>query len=457
MIESSSQNNESSIDTPPSTNATRPSVTSIDVMKQELYETQLQLKTKNAFISELQHDMEQLLVVEDENFKLKEAVFNKESDLKQWTIKYSNLEFKLQEQQKDYLSQIDVLNKELSILNKLKDTPKEVVPVDLNDSIITELKTELYDKKGKNEEMQSVIKDQEVFIVELDSLKAKALEDLEDVKTQLGFKCDQLNEWKEKYEALQEECDMLRAQVNNMNTMNDHNKRGNSLFAEVDDKRQALTTELEIKKEKYETLKKCLSKTNYENNQMKMEVMRLEKQLLDSEKTDDLEKSTLIQSFKNRISDLEAKIRDLEKRPETPQVLQIDNLSNEGMNVVLQIVSDVRKEKKALEEEMNRRSVRDMEARQQCFKGECEIRQLKKEMRRDKLQLKELEQQITMLKTKISNSKENKNEEKSNISKGVRFHENCKIEDGGPDMKQTKKVPQPAVLNTIVFPKLEEF
>lgn len=57
-------------------------------------------------------------------------------------------------------------------------------------------------------------------------------------------------------------------------------------------------------------------------------------------------------------------------------------------------------EKKALEEEMNRRSVRDMEARQQCFRGECEIRQLKKEMRRDKLQLKELEQQISLLKSK---------------------------------------------------------
>lgn len=117
------------------------------------------------------------------------------------------------------------------------------------------------------------------------------------------------------------------------------------------------------------------------------------------------------------------KVRDLEKRPETPQFLHIDNLSNEGMNVVLQIVSDVRyvyyfrilsvfllftnvyififrKEKQALEEEMNRRSIRDMEARQQCFKGECEIRQLKKEMRKDKLQLKELEQQITLLKSK---------------------------------------------------------
>jgi len=33
-----------------------------------------------------------------------------------------------------------------------------------------------------------------------------------------------------------------------------------------------------------------------------MEMMRLEKQLLDTERNDDLEKSTLIQSYKNRIS-----------------------------------------------------------------------------------------------------------------------------------------------------------
>lgn len=42
------------------------------------------------------------------------------------------------------------------------------------------------------------------------------------------------------------------------------------MFAEVDDKRQALTTELEMKREKYETLKKCLSKANHDNNQMKV-------------------------------------------------------------------------------------------------------------------------------------------------------------------------------------------
>lgn len=49
---------------------------------------------------------------------------------------------------------------------------------------------------------------------------------------------------------------------------------------------------------------------------------------------------------------------------------------------------------------MNRRSIRDMEARQQCYKGECEIRQLKKEMRKDKLQIKELELKISELKSK---------------------------------------------------------
>jgi len=63
---------------------------------------------------------------------------------------------------------------------------------------------------------------------------------------------------------------MIRLQLNSVNNLNDHNKRGNSLFAEVDDKRQALTAELEIKREKYETLKKCLSKANHENNQMKV-------------------------------------------------------------------------------------------------------------------------------------------------------------------------------------------
>jgi len=148
-----------------------------------------------------------------------------------------------------------------------------------------------------------------------------------------------------------------------------------------------------------------------------------------------------------------------------------------------------RKEKKALEEEMNRRSVRDMEARQQCFKGECEIRQLKKEMRRDKLQLKELEQQISALKSKsnlfiLSNikcinyividfliilinntisillvllSKENMKDDKPLMARGVRFHENCKIEDGGNSLiKPVKKIPQQAVLNTIVCPKLED-
>lgn len=41
-------------------------------------------------------------------------------------------------------------------------------------------------------------------------------------------------------------------------------------------------------------------------------------------------------------------------------------------------------------------------------------------------------------------------------SKGVRFHNNCKIEDGGPSLKLAKKIPQQAVLNTIVCPKLEE-
>lgn len=62
-------------------------------------------------------------------------------------FQYSNLEFKLLDQQKDHLLQIDLLNEQLSVLKNLKDKPKEDLPVNLNESIITELKTELNEKK----------------------------------------------------------------------------------------------------------------------------------------------------------------------------------------------------------------------------------------------------------------------------------------------------------------------
>lgn len=55
----------------------------------------------------------------------------------------------------------------------------------------------------------------------------------------------------------------------------------------------------------------------------------------------------------------------------------------------------------------------------------------------------------------MESSKENFKEDKF-ISKGVRFHENCKIQDGGPSMKQAKTIPPQAVLNTFVCPRFED-
>ncbi|VVC26173.1 Hypothetical protein CINCED_3A001291 [Cinara cedri] len=423
-------------------------------MEQELHETKLQLKIKNDFIRELQNDVVQLQHVEDENITLKSKIASKETDLRQWAIKYSNLEIKLLEQQKEHKIQIESLNEQISILKESTNKPKEDLSINLNDSFITELKIKLYNKKQKYKELQKIIENQNMVIFDLENIKQLTINELDSFKKQNAIKTLQLNEWKQKFETLQEEFELLKLQVTSINNQNEHNKRGNSLFAEVDDKRQSLTTELEVIKEQYESLKKCLSKANYDNNQMKMEIMKLQKQLLETEKNDDLDKSTLIQSYKNRIFDLEFKIRELDKQPET-QLLQIDNLSNDSMNVVLQIVSDVQREKKALEEEMNRRSIRDMEARQQCFKGECEIRQLKKEMRRDKLLIKDLEQQINELNSKMSSDKEMKNENK-HVAKGVRFNGNCKIDDGGSLIKQNKQIPPTAVLNTFVCPKYEE-
>jgi len=56
----------------------------------------------------------------------------------------------------------------------------------------------------------------------------------------------------------------------------------------------------------------------------------------------------------------------------------------------------------------------------------------------------------------VSSSKENIEQDKRTTIKGVHFHNNCKIEDGGPLLKIAKKIPQQAVLNTIMCPKFDE-
>lgn len=59
------------------------------------------------------------------------------------------MEFKLLEQQKDHLLQIDSLNEQISIFKKSQDKPITLrdLQTDLNETIITELKTELNDRK----------------------------------------------------------------------------------------------------------------------------------------------------------------------------------------------------------------------------------------------------------------------------------------------------------------------
>lgn len=51
------------------------------------------------------------------------------------------------EQQSEHSGQINLLNEQISILKNVKDTPKDNLPVNLNESIITELKSELNDNK----------------------------------------------------------------------------------------------------------------------------------------------------------------------------------------------------------------------------------------------------------------------------------------------------------------------
>lgn len=54
--------------------------------------------------------------------------------------------------------------------------------------------------KEKYDELQITIRDQEITIAKLERVKNESIKELEDLKSTVGYKTDQLNEWKQKYD-----------------------------------------------------------------------------------------------------------------------------------------------------------------------------------------------------------------------------------------------------------------
>ncbi|GFG41028.1 hypothetical protein Cfor_06798 [Coptotermes formosanus] len=165
-------------------------------------------------------------------------------------------------------------------------------------------------------------------------------------------------------------------------------QKGNSLFAEVEDKRLNMKQRLDTILQKYHHLKKIYKDKCAELSRVNAEFVfvrrKCDEVLLE---TQDQEKHQ-VESYKARIKDLEERVQTLQK--EKPPYV-ISSADNDTLKFVEAYVQSSRKECRKLKEELEARSVCALLSNETLFKTQRELQRKEVELIQAKVQIMELQ------------------------------------------------------------------
>ncbi|XP_035738319.1 spindle pole body component 110-like [Vespa mandarinia] len=312
--------------------------------RQELHELHLKLIHNEAMQRELQEvneSLEQLLIkekekaekklhdIQEKNRETKEAYENQLSDL---GIILENKE-KENKELYDSLHQFKVKTSQDNSY-KTDDIEEKLTPLKEQ---IQELLINLEDEKRKKEDAEETIKDIKNQVFELQEI-------LEVTKNNLKEKNEVL-------ESIREELVICRSEIETLKIVPaSESCKGNSLFAEVEDRRQLAVNKVTILKKKYDELKQA-----YDIKAEEVKTLKIEKASI-LRKWDEYvnifsEDNELINKYKNRIRDLEKKL--LEVQQTNTETKTIDN----SFSYLESLLAEKKKEIQELHQRIERDSV----------------------------------------------------------------------------------------------------
>ncbi|KAL2715863.1 spindle pole body component 110-like [Vespula squamosa] len=310
--------------------------------RQELHELHLKLIHNEAMQRELQEvneSLELLLIkekekaekklheIQEKNRETKEAYENQLSDL---GIILESKEKKNKELY-DSLHQFKVKASQDNIY-KTDDVEEKLIPLKEQ---IQELLINLEDEKRKKENAEETIKDLKNQLFELQEI-------LEVTKSNLKEKNKVL-------ESTREELIICRSEIETLKIVPANEScKGNSLFAEVEDRRQLAVNKVTILKKKYDELKQA-----YDIKTEEVKTLKTEKASI-LRKWDECvnifsEDNELINKYKNRIRDLEKKLL----------LVQQSNIETKTIDNSFSYLESLLAEKKKEIQELHQRIERD--------------------------------------------------------------------------------------------------
>lgn len=287
----------------------------LDKKNQELYDCQRSLKTAKALEKDYQQEIEALQSNDNqEQLKLRSMVQKLEANLAESKQLHSEQILQLEWELTVKKDELKELQDELKVAseNAVKETADDEVEI-LQDEIVS-LRSEIEVLNEKNAEVfeeNEGLKNRN-FLLEEEVVGLSA--EIESLKENLQTKREELAEANEMVSTLQGEMAVLR---NQMETLQRKplatDSKGNSLFAEVDDRRVELQTTIKHMKTKYAEMKNEFSKLKKQVSTLRAENVKLrecwEADL--SEATSDDQCS--LKSLRVRIQALETMVKSYQK------------------------------------------------------------------------------------------------------------------------------------------------
>ncbi|KAF7404674.1 hypothetical protein HZH66_003580 [Vespula vulgaris] len=312
--------------------------------RQELHELHLKLVHNEAMQRELQEvneSLEQLLIKEKEKAekKLHEIQEKNRETTEAYENQLSDLGVILENKEKrnkelyDSLHQLKVKASQNN-LYKIDDIEEKLTPLKEQ---VQELLINLEDEKRKKENAEETIKDLKNQLFELQEI-------LEVTK-------NNLKERNEVLESTREELVICRSEIETLKIVPANEScKGNSLFAEVEDRRQLAVNKVTILKKKYDELKQAYDIKAEEVRTLKTEkasILRKWNECVNIFSED----NELINKYKNRIRDLEKKL--LEVQQTNTETKTIDN----SFSYLESLLAEKKKEIQELHQRIERDSV----------------------------------------------------------------------------------------------------
>lgn len=417
----------------------------IEDQKQELYSTKKKLECMDVMKVEMEIEIEALNGLYQINGNLESTIKTQEKEIERLQIKAKMFEDQLAEKTNNEVAcaelknQICVLEKELNS-RKQDDLFEIEEQLESNNCSLQDRYNSLFNDvenlRTENEQYGCKI----VLLETNINGKDRELQELKDI---LEVKGEDLKSSLKLTKELQEEKLALTAELMTLksNKIN-HNTKGNSLFAEVEDKRASTATKLDLIQKKYKELKIAFIKKNGEIKSLEIENNNLRKQWKEDNNEPYESVATLIENYKTRISELSTVVTELEKRPESPQIISISDLNNTQLNCIKQLVEYERKTNRELRTEMHQRAARETFLAEEMYDLQRKVKAMKVQMMKNVAVISELRSELECYKNSSNNSTvsgdvsmkdviNNKKEEPKNYSvpiancavKSVRFDE----------------------------------